>query len=128
VPVAGVGERCLQEVVPVPARHFPDAFRCERRLLAAHQWLADASHEGSVTEAALRFGFSHLGRFSVSYRQAIGESASQDAGCRQKRGAGLIGEGAVWITMCRSSPRRRLWGAWRASTFANWIANERSSG
>jgi len=30
-----------------------------------------------VTEAGMRFGFSHLGRFSVSYREAIGESPSQ---------------------------------------------------
>jgi AraC-like DNA-binding protein len=55
----------------------PMRFVAERRLLAAHQWLADASQTGTVTEAGLRFGLSHLGRFSVTYRQAIGESPSQ---------------------------------------------------
>ena len=49
----------------------------ERAIDNAHQWLADGSQAGTVTEAGLRFGFSHLGRFSVSYREAIGESPSQ---------------------------------------------------
>jgi AraC-like DNA-binding protein len=75
--VAGVGERCLQKSFLYRRGISPMRFVVERRLLAAHQWLADASREATVTEAALRFGFSHLGRFSVSYRQAIGESPSQ---------------------------------------------------
>jgi AraC-like DNA-binding protein len=75
--VAGVGERCLQKSFLYRRGISPMRFVAERRLLAAHQWLADASRDGTVTEAALRFGFSHLGRFSVSYRQAIGESPSQ---------------------------------------------------
>ena len=75
--VAGVGERCLQKSFLYRRGISPMRFVAERRLLAAHQWLADASCAGTVTEAALRFGFSHLGRFSVSYREAIGESPSQ---------------------------------------------------
>lgn len=75
--VAGVGERCLQKSFQYRRGISPMRFVAERRLLAAHQWLADATHAATVTEAALRFGFSHLGRFSVSYRQAIGESPSQ---------------------------------------------------
>jgi AraC-like DNA-binding protein len=75
--VAGVGERCLQKSFLYRRGISPMRFVAERRLLAAHQWLADASNAGTVTEAGLRFGFSHLGRFSVSYREAIGESPSQ---------------------------------------------------
>jgi AraC-like DNA-binding protein len=75
--IAGVGERCLQKSFLYRRGISPMRFVAERRLLAAHQWLADASRAATVTEAALRFGFSHLGRFSVSYRQAIGESPSQ---------------------------------------------------
>ena len=75
--VAGVGERCLQKSFLYRRGISPMRFVAERRLLAAHQWLADGSHAGTVTEAGLRFGFSHLGRFSVSYREAIGESPSQ---------------------------------------------------
>jgi len=74
--VAGVGERCLQKSFLYRRGISPMRFVAERRLLAAHQWLADASNDGTVTEAGLRFGFSHLGRFSVSYRQAIGEPPS----------------------------------------------------
>jgi len=82
--VAGVGERCLQKSFLYRRGISPMRFVAERRLLAAHQWLADASNAGTVTEAGMRFGFSHLGRFSVSSREAIGESPSQTlAGARQ---------------------------------------------
>jgi AraC-like DNA-binding protein len=82
---AGVGERCLQKSFLYRRGISPMRFVAERRLLAAHQWLADASHAATVTEAALRFGFSHLGRFSVSYRQAIGELPSQTLAAAKPR-------------------------------------------
>ncbi len=75
--LAGVGERCLQKSFFYRRGISPMRFVTERRLLAAHQWLAQGRPDATVTEAAFRFGFSHLGRFSVSYRQAIGESPSQ---------------------------------------------------
>jgi AraC-like DNA-binding protein len=75
--VAGVGARCLQKSFLYRRGISPMRFVAERRLLAAHQWLSDTSHAGTVTEAGLRFGFSHLGRFSMSYREVIGESPSQ---------------------------------------------------
>lgn len=83
--MSGVGERCLQKSFLYRRGISPMRFVAERRLLAAHQWLADASHAATVTEAALRFGFSHLGRFSVSYRQAIGESPSQTLAAARPR-------------------------------------------
>ncbi|CAD5372918.1 putative Transcriptional regulator, AraC family [Rubrivivax sp. A210] len=83
--VAGVGERCLQKSFLYRRGISPMRFVAERRLLAAHQWLADASHAATVTEAGLRFGFPHLGRFSVSYRQAIGESPSQTLAAAKRR-------------------------------------------
>ena len=36
-----------------------------------------ASEGGSVTQAAMRFGFRELGRFGVLYRKAFGESPSE---------------------------------------------------
>lgn len=75
--IAGVGERCLQKSFLYRRGISPMRFVTERRLLAAHHWLVRAAPEASVTEAALRFGFSHLGRFSVSYRRSFGESPSQ---------------------------------------------------
>jgi AraC-like DNA-binding protein len=74
--IAGVGERCLQKSFLRHRGVSPMRFVTERRLLAAHRWLCDASHRGTVTEAGLRFGCSHLGRFSVTYRAVIGESPS----------------------------------------------------
>jgi AraC-like DNA-binding protein len=35
--------------------------------------LLHADEQGTVTDIALRFGFSHLGRFSVLYRHVFGE-------------------------------------------------------
>jgi len=83
--VAGVGERCLQKSFLYRRGIPPMRFVAERRLLAAHQWLADASRAATVTEAGLRFGFSHLGRFSVSYRELIGESPSQTRAAAGRR-------------------------------------------
>jgi AraC-like DNA-binding protein len=83
--IAGVGERCLQKSFLCRRGIPPMRFVAERRLLAAHQWLADASNAGTVTEAGLRFGMSHLGRFSVSYRELIGESPSQTLAAASQR-------------------------------------------
>ena len=42
------------------------------RLLRAHQSLL--AGEGSVTDVALKWGFTHFGRFSISYREKFGFS------------------------------------------------------
>jgi AraC-like DNA-binding protein len=39
--------------------------------------LSRAEPEESITEIAARWGFGHLGRFSVEYRRCFGESPSQ---------------------------------------------------
>ena len=62
------------------ARHGmgPIAFLRARRFEAVKAALRRATaSETSVTEVALRHGFSHLGRFSVEYRRRFGESPSQ---------------------------------------------------
>lgn len=113
--VGGVGERCLQQSFLYRRGISPMRFVAERRLLAAHQWLADASRARTVTEAALRFGFSHLGRFSGSYRQAIGESPSQTlAIARQAAGARpeMAPEGSG-----RADPRLDV-DSWRSHGFS----------
>ena len=46
------------------------------RIDAARKALLSASREDSVTEIALEVGFTHLGRFSVEYRNLFGESPS----------------------------------------------------
>jgi AraC-like DNA-binding protein len=86
--IAGVGERCLQKSFLCRRGISPMRYVTERRLLAAHRWLSDGSHVGTVTAAGLQFGFSHLGRFSLAYRDMIGESPSQT------RAAALAGYGS----------------------------------
>jgi AraC-like DNA-binding protein len=46
------------------------------RLRQARQDLLQADPEASVTEIAMSTGFTHMGRFSVSYRRCFGESPS----------------------------------------------------
>lgn len=86
--MAGVGARCLQKSFVYRRGISPMRFVAERRLLAAHQWLASGADDAKVTEAAMRFGFTHLGRFSVAYRQAIGESPSQTLAAARRSQSG----------------------------------------
>jgi transcriptional regulator GlxA family with amidase domain len=45
--------------------------------------LMRADPDASVTEVALRWGVSHMGRFSVEYRRRFGESPSHTLGRRR---------------------------------------------
>jgi transcriptional regulator GlxA family with amidase domain len=49
------------------------------RLAAAREMLRAAGRERSISRIALRCGFTHLGRFSVNYRHAFGETPPPDA-------------------------------------------------
>ena len=49
----------------------------ERRFGEVRQALLGAAPDESVTGIALRWGFSHLGRFAVEYRKRYGETPSQ---------------------------------------------------
>jgi transcriptional regulator GlxA family with amidase domain len=48
----------------------------QARLRRVRELLTDGS-AASVTDAALRCGVTHLGRFSLDYRAAFGESPSE---------------------------------------------------
>ena len=54
-----------------PMRHLKEV-----RLERAHHDLAHTGEHNSVTEIALRWGFTHLGQFSASYQQRYGELPS----------------------------------------------------
>jgi AraC family ethanolamine operon transcriptional activator len=79
-----IGELCLEAGVPRRTLMLgfqdvfgdpPGAYHRKLRLNAARRELARASTaETSVTAVALRWGFDHLGRFSVDYRRMFGES------------------------------------------------------
>ena len=57
----------------------------EVRLQRAHQDLLEAATDTRVTDVALRWGLGHLGRFSLDYRQAFGESPSDTLRASMRR-------------------------------------------
>lgn len=74
---AGVTPRALQ----LGFRNFrntsPMALLRTERLRGVHEDLLAAAPGTSVTEVATRWGFAHLGRFSLAYKQKYGQSPSR---------------------------------------------------
>jgi AraC-like DNA-binding protein len=75
---ARLSPRALQEAFQRYAGRTPLAHLREVRLERAHQELAGADADGTVTvaEVAYRWGFSNLGRFADWYRRRYGHSPS----------------------------------------------------
>lgn len=69
----GVGERQIERLFRDAYGHGPCHWHQLARLNRARMALLHADEQGTVTDIALRFGFSHLGRFSVLYRHVFGE-------------------------------------------------------
>jgi AraC-like DNA-binding protein len=77
VAVSGVAGRTL-------FKHFKDAYGTSpmqylqgARFDKVHEELSRIEQTESISSIALRWGFTHLGRFSVDYRERYGESPSQ---------------------------------------------------
>jgi AraC-like DNA-binding protein len=83
--VAGVSQRGLEKAFESRRGMSPMRFVVERRLAAAHRMLVRAGPGRDVTTIASSVGFSHMGRFASSYRQAFGESPS--ASLKRAQGA-----------------------------------------
>lgn len=76
--IMGVSERTLRKAFH--RVHGVPPCRRLRRLRLSHARRALLSADGTrtkVTEIAMSFGFAELGRFSVEYKKAFGESPSQ---------------------------------------------------
>ncbi|WP_261996783.1 AraC family transcriptional regulator [Stenotrophomonas sp. Ste96] len=69
----GVGERQIERLFRDAYGHGPCHWHQLARLNRARTALLHADERGTVTDIALRFGFSHLGRFSILYRHVLGE-------------------------------------------------------
>ena len=64
-------QRCFKEYFDMTISEYLKT----KRLDAAHRDLGDAQLKtNTVTEIALNHGFSHLGRFSVEFKERFGES------------------------------------------------------
>lgn len=70
----GIGERQLERLFRDAYGHGPCHWHQMARLNLARSALLHARGAVGVTEIATRFGFAHLGRFSVMYRDVFGES------------------------------------------------------
>ena len=75
--VAGVGGRCLQKSFIDRHGSSPMQYVTHQRLEATRARLLKADGYVDVTSVAMSCGFTHIGRFSTSYRQAFGESPSR---------------------------------------------------
>lgn len=75
---AGISERSLQEAFRKQLGTSPMTYLRRRRLQQAHDELLrlDQAAGVTVTDIALRHGFTHTGRFAAAYRQHFGESPS----------------------------------------------------
>jgi transcriptional regulator GlxA family with amidase domain len=62
----------------------PMGYLRSARLRQARQDLLQAGPAATVTEVAMSTGFTHMGRFSASYRRCFGESPSQTLSRRRK--------------------------------------------
>ncbi len=90
----GVGTRTLQRCFAAHVGMSPKAYILERRLnLAGLDLLRANFSKHLVSTVAQRNGFSHLGRFSVTYRARFGELPSE--------------------TLAATTPKRRRWAAKR---------------
>jgi AraC-like DNA-binding protein len=81
--VAGVSGRTLQKACLARWGQTPLELVASRRLEVVRNWLA--AEPLTVTDAAVRGGFTHLGRFSGLYRQAFGESPSETRAKRRRQ-------------------------------------------
>ncbi|RSM79339.1 AraC family transcriptional regulator [Kibdelosporangium aridum] len=72
---AHTGVRSLQRLFKTRLQMTPLEYLQRVRLDRAHQDLRTA--RGTVAEVAMRWGFTHLGRFSALYRKAYGQTPSE---------------------------------------------------
>jgi AraC-like DNA-binding protein len=81
----GTAPRSLHRVFRWAFRQSPARYLRLRRMGQVRTHLKrGAPPPGSVTEAALRFGFPELGRFAGAYRRLFGESPSATLGARRR--------------------------------------------
>jgi TolB-like protein len=76
VACTGVAERTLHKHFRAFMNASPLDYWRRLRLAAARAQLLEGAKGTSVTEVAIRFGFSHFGRFSQQYRHCFGEAPS----------------------------------------------------
>ncbi|AGS26108.1 helix-turn-helix transcriptional regulator [Rhizobium etli] len=74
---AKVSTRTLQQGFRQFRNTTPIAYLHEIRMVAAHRDLLEAGSKQAVAEIALRWGFTHLGRFAAEHKKRFGQLPSQ---------------------------------------------------
>ena len=98
---SGVSTRTVQEGFRRFRGYSPMRFLREQRLIATRRDLLNPQTISTVTDAAFKWGFNHLGRFSSYYAMQFGERPSetlQMAKTRAKMHQGVLArnEGQTW--------------------------------
>ncbi|WP_454694093.1 AraC-like ligand-binding domain-containing protein [Achromobacter aegrifaciens] len=78
----GLSVRRLQALFQDECGRSPLQWLREQRLLAVRRSLSQPDNPDKISDIAARFGFTHLGEFSRTYRQAYGETPQQTRGKR----------------------------------------------
>ena len=73
--IAGINQRTLSRAFREIQGIGPYRYLQHLRLSGVRQVLL--SEQGTITQAAMRFGFHEIGRFGVLYRRAFGETPSE---------------------------------------------------
>ncbi|MEI1249830.1 helix-turn-helix transcriptional regulator [Rhizobium aouanii] len=74
---AKVSVRTLQQGFRQFRNTTPMSYLQELRMAAAHRDLLESDEKQGITDVALRWGFTHLGRFAAEYRKRFGQLPSQ---------------------------------------------------
>lgn len=75
--ISHMSERSLYYLFKELESTTPHIYIKKRKILHAYQDLRRSSTKRSVTQVAMEYGFSNLGRFAQSYRKQIGELPSE---------------------------------------------------
>lgn len=92
VRVAGVSGRALFRHFRSATGASPMAYLRNARFLRVRDALRQSGADQKIVDVAARWGFDHMGRFAVEYRQRFGERPSDTrsaARCRNSRRADL---------------------------------------
>ncbi len=85
---SGASVRSLQAGFRLAENTTPQAYLRRIRLDAVHAELSSSENRLPVSEVALKWGFTHMGRFAAQYRAAYGLSPSERVKRVQERRAG----------------------------------------
>jgi transcriptional regulator GlxA family with amidase domain len=94
--IADVNQRTLSRAFRVVRGTTPHHYLQALRLGEVKRVLS--SEGGSVTQAAMRFGFRELGRFAMQYRMAFGESPSETKRRGSVRARGIAARRCVEVS------------------------------